>query len=354
MLFRKIHNYFSFGRLLRFVVGLAFVIQLIVISYNHISGFYDLENYQHFLLRLGRGWAFSILAGFLISYPDLVVIRYLNKSIPWGRRVIKRIFMQMCFTVIYAVIISVFITLLAHIMRPYREDLISVLIVNALIYSVVNLLVMAILEAWVFYIESNRAREVAEHLQEELLQVKFEVLKSQINPHFMFNSLNVLSGLIGTDVRKAQMFIDEFSQIYRYVLEMIEQPVALLSEEINFIRSYLFLQQIRYGKNLTYSVNIPSEKLTMHLPPLSLQTLLENAIKHNIVNEERPLNVDILCEGNYLIVRNNIQPKVSGKSTGVGLKNLTKRYALVCETKPVFEIRDNYYVARVPLIVPEY
>ncbi|HBZ26210.1 MAG TPA: hypothetical protein DEO54_08235 [Rikenellaceae bacterium] len=353
MLFRKIHNYFSFGRLLRFVLGLAFVIQVVVISYNHLSGYYELESYQHFLIRLCRGWALSILAGFLITYPDLIVIRLLNKSIPWGKRVLKRLFMQISFSAAYAVVISILITLLAHFIRPYREELISVLIKNALIYAVVNLLVMAILEAWIFYIESRRAKEVAEHLKEELLQVKFEVLKSQINPHFMFNSLNVLSGLIGTDVKRAQMFIDEFSQIYRYVLEMIEQPVALLGEEINFMSSYLFLQQIRYGKNLTYSVNIPSEKLSLHLPPLSLQTLLENAIKHNIVNEDKPLHIDIYSEGDYLFVRNNLQPKVSGKSTGVGLKNLTKRYALICEQSPVFSVTDNYYIAKIPLIHSE-
>lgn len=353
MLFRKIHNYFSFGRLLRFVLSLAFVIQLVVITYNHFSGYYHLESYAHFLIRLGRGWSLSVLAGFLVAYPDLIVIRKLNIILPWGKKVVRRVAIQTGLAIAIAITISVVITLFAHILSPYREEITGVLINNALIYCVVNCLVMAILEAWIFYIESKNARAIAHDLQKELLGVRFEMLKNQINPHFLFNSLNVLSGLINTDVKKAQLFIDEFARIYRYVLEMIEQPVATLSEEADFMRSYLFLQQIRYGSDLSFSVNIPSEMLSWRLPPLSLQTLLENAIKHNIINEERPLNVEIFCENNYLIVRNNIQLKISGKSTGVGLKNLIKRYALISGLKPTFGIRDNNYVARIPLIGPD-
>ncbi len=353
MLFRKIHNYFSFGRLLRFVLSLAFIVQLVVITYNHFSGYYHLESYAHFLVRLGRGWSLSVLAGFLVAYPDLLIIRKLNEILPWGKRVVRRVSLQIGSAIVVAVTVSVLITIFAHLLSPYREELTGVLINNALIYCVVNCLVMAILEAWIFFIESKQSRKIADDLQKELLGMRFEMLKNQINPHFLFNSLNVLSGLINTDIKKAQLFIDEFSKIYRYVLEMIEQPVATLKDEAGFMRSYLFLQQIRYGSNLSFSVNLPSGMLSMKLPPLSLQTLLENAIKHNIVNEERPLNVEIFCENNYLIVRNNIQPKISGKSTGVGLRNLIKRYALICDMKPSFGISDNYYIAKIPLISPE-
>jgi PAS domain S-box-containing protein len=187
-------------------------------------------------------------------------------------------------------------------------------------------------------------------VQKENLQSQFEVLKSQINPHFMFNSLNVLSGLINVDVAKAQLFIDEFSQIYRYVLETIEQPVVTLNKELEFMRSYLFLQQIRYGKSLTYSVHIAGEQLQLLVPPLSLQVLLENAIKHNIVNESKPLKIEIYSKGNYLFVKNPVQPKISGTSTGLGLKNLVKRYALISKFEPKFQVENNNYVAKIPLI----
>lgn len=191
-------------------------------------------------------------------------------------------------------------------------------------------------------------------VQKENLQSQFEVLKSQINPHFMFNSLNVLSGLMSKDIGKAQQFIDEFSHIYRYVLETLEQPVVTLEKELDFMRSYLFLQQIRHGNDLSWSVKIPSALLKWVLPPLSLQVVLENAIKHNIVNESKPLKIDIFSEETSLIVRNNIQPKISAvASTGLGLKNLVKRYGLISKFEPVFFVETGYYVAKLPLIETE-
>lgn len=350
MYFHSIHSYFSFRRLLFLLLGLAVVIQVIIISYNHFTGYYVLDGYQHFFLRWLRGIILSMIASFLIAYPDLYVIRYLNSLAPWGKRIFMRLVLQISFAVFIAVIISTAVTLFANWLNPYTEEFTGVLIKNAMIYATVNIFLMAILEGWIHYIESRQSRQIAEHLQEELSQIKFEVLKSQINPHFLFNSLNVLSGLINVDKAKAQLFIDEFSQIYRYVLETIEQPVVTLNQELEFMRSYLFLQQIRYGESLSYSVNIQSELLAMVVPPLTLQVLLENAIKHNIVNESKPLKIEIYSEGNFLFVKNNIQPKISGTSTGLGLKNLVKRYALISKLEPSFKVLNNHYVAKIPLI----
>jgi LytS/YehU family sensor histidine kinase len=238
-------------------------------------------------------------------------------------------------------------------LNPYTEDFTGVLIYNAMIYAVINILLMSILEGWIYYSESRQSRQIAENLREELSQIRFEVLKSQINPHFMFNSLNVLSGLINVDTAKAQLFIDEFSQIYRYVLETIEQPVVTLNRELEFMRSYLFLQQIRYGESLTYSVNIISGHLQLLVPPLSLQVLLENAMKHNIVNDDKPLKIEICSEGDYLIIKNPVQPRISVTSTGLGLKNLIKRYALISKLEPEFKIENSFYIARIPLIKVE-
>lgn len=191
-------------------------------------------------------------------------------------------------------------------------------------------------------------------VQKENLQSQFEVLKQQVNPHFLFNSLNVLSGLIEKDVSKAQLFIDEFSQIYRYVLETIEKPVVTLSKELGFVRSYIFLQQIRYGENLTFAVNLPSDLLKRYMPPLSLQVVLENAIKHNIVNESQPLHINIYHEADRLIVSNNLQPKISmGKTTGLGQKNMIKRYALISDREPIFQIVNDQYIVQLPLLNTE-
>lgn len=354
MIFRQIHRLFSFKKLLILLFCLSVGVQIIVISYNNYSGYYVLDGVQHFFLRLLRGTSLSLMASFLIAYPDLFMIQYLNRTCPWGRKIVQRVVFQLFYSIILAVLVSLLFTLFAHAIKAYERDLSNVLLNNALIFSVVNILVMAILEGWIAFNESRQAKQIADNLQAELSQIKFDVLKSQINPHFMFNSLNVLSGLINKDVKKAQQFIDEFSHIYRYVLETIEQPVATVSKELDFTRSYLFLQQIRYGKDLSYSINISADLLDLLLPPLSLQVVLENATKHNIVNERKPLSIEIYNEGLFLVVKNNIQPKISkGASTGLGLKNLVKRYALISDKEPEFVVKTNHYIAKLPLIKPE-
>ncbi len=351
MYLKRIHRLFPFSRLLKMLAGLAFIIQLGIVLYNHYSGYHMLSGFEYFLWRLLRGIIISLIAAFLLAYPNLYMISRLNKTAPWGRKNFKRIIIQMLFAVSYAVVLSIIVTSLVHWIQPYREQFSGVLVSNALIYAVANLFMMAILEGWIFFAESRKAELRARSLQEELSQIKFEVLKSQINPHFMFNSLNVLSGLINKDAAKAQQFIDEFSHIYRYVLETIEQPVATLEKELDFMRSYLFLQQIRYGDDLSYSVNIPARLMKLVLPPLSLQVVLENAIKHNIINESRPLKIEVYSESHYLMVKNVIQPKITmGTSTGLGLKNLTKRYALISTEEPVFSVETNHYLAKLPLI----
>ncbi|MCF8233341.1 MAG: histidine kinase [Bacteroidales bacterium] len=341
----------SAGNLLRFLVVFAFTIQLIVITYNHLSGYYVLENTGHFLMRLLMGTLMSSVAALFLAYPDLFMIRYLNKRAPWNSRLIFRASVQLGFTLLIAIVVAILFTLGSNAIRPYKNELIGVMVNNVLIFCIVNFILATILEGWNYYIESKQARAEAQDLKKELSQIKFEVLKSQINPHFMFNSLNVLSGLIGKDTVKAQQFIDEFSHIYRYVLETIEKPVVSLSRELGFMRSYLFLQQIRYGKALRYEMRIPSEKLDLLLPPLSLQVVLENAIKHNSLDESKPLKIEVSYKDNFLQVKNNFQRKISlGRSTGLGLANLVNRYALITDKKAVFTLETKHYIAKLPLI----
>jgi two-component system, LytTR family, sensor kinase len=351
MPFQKIHALFPFSSLLKLIIGVALSVQIVVITYNHFSGFYILTEMEHFLLRLTRGMILSVIAGFIIIYPDLYIIRYLNRWYPWKGKLARRIVIQFLFATAWAFTVSFTVTLTAHIIQPYTENLIVVLRSNALIYAVVNIIMMITLEAWLFFIENDRTRIRTENLERELSQIRFEVLKNQINPHFMFNSLNVLSGLIGKDTQKAQQFVDEFSQIYRYVLESIEKPVVTLGDELGFVRSYMFLQQIRYGEHLQFTVNIPAAELHKYLPPLSLQTVLENAIKHNLISPAQPLQVEITYDDDMLVVRNNLQPKISaGVSTHLGQKNMAKRYAMIGDREPEFIVEAKYYKVRLPLI----
>ena len=351
----KLNQLFPLKKLLKLILVIAVGVQVIVITYNHLSGFYHLSGMTHFFIRLLRGVSLSIVAGFMITLPDLFAIKFLNRSFPWTKKVFRRIILQFVITIILAFLVSVIITLFANLIKSYTEDLTTVLIYNALIYAVVNIILMIILEAWLFFVESDKAKTKAENLEKELTQIRFEVLKNQINPHFMFNSLNVLSGLIDKDVAKAQLFIDEFSHIYRYVLETIEKTVVSLNEELGFVRSYIFLQRIRYGEALIVNINLPANILHLLMPPLSLQVVLENAVKHNIIDSLKPLQIDISYEKEWLIIRNNIQLKIStGVSTGLGQKNMVKRYTMICKNIPEFLVKTNHYIVKLPLIKSEY
>jgi LytS/YehU family sensor histidine kinase len=348
---RNTDKFFPFRTLIRFLLALAFSVQLLIITYNHLTGYIKIDNITDFISRLIFGSLLSFTGALFIAIPDLNIIRYLNRNYPWNRKIIPRIIIQIASTVFIASLVSVAITLFSDFLGPYESSLQKVLINNVLIFSVANLILMAVFEAWLFFRESNSARQKAEMLEKELAQIRFEILKSQINPHFMFNSLNVLSGLIEKDVSGAQLFIDEFSRIYRYVLETIEKQVVTLEEELNFVRSYSYLQQIRYGGSLNVSVNIPAELLKMLLPPLSLQTVLENSIKHNIISKTNPLQVEITSEDQWLVIINNLQPKISsGRSTGLGQKNLIKRYEMISDNIPGFIVQSNNSIVKLPLL----
>ncbi|MCO6480306.1 MAG: histidine kinase, partial [Phaeodactylibacter sp.] len=258
MALRRINELFPLRKLLYLLLAIAIGVQLIVISFNHYTGFYVLEGLNHFLWRFARGVILSLAAGFIMAIPALLVMRFLNHSFPWKERAPQRILLQLGLTVLVALAVSTLTTLALHSLRPYKEPLDKVLAYNALIFSVANIILAAILEGMLFFSRGDAAEQKAKALEKELSQIRFEVLKSQINPHFMFNSLNVLSGLIDKDVNKAQQFIDEFSLIYRYVLETIEKPVVTLNDELQFVRSYVFLQQMRYGEALEVEVNLPA------------------------------------------------------------------------------------------------
>jgi LytS/YehU family sensor histidine kinase len=195
---------------------------------------------------------------------------------------------------------------------------------------------------------------IAEKLERENSQIRFETLKSQLNPHFLFNSLNVLSSLIKHDSDKAQYFVDEFSSVYRYTLDVIEKPVVELREEINFAKSFLYLQKIRFDNAVDMEINVDASKLNDLVPPLAIQTLLENAFKHNRASVDNPLKINIYDEDDGLVVINNLQPKIKGDdSKGVGLNNLRKRYELLGEKLPQFSFTEKEYIAKIPLIKPE-
>lgn len=192
----------------------------------------------------------------------------------------------------------------------------------------------------------------AEQQEKENLLSRFETLKNQVNPHFLFNSLNVLSSLVHEDPNLAEDFIGKLTKVYRYVLDLKDQVLVPLEEELAFIKSYFFLHQIRFGNKLRLYVQIPPADRSMFLPPLTLQLLVENAIKHNIITHDHPLTIEMYTEEGNFVVKNNFQPRQQDSviSTGIGLHNLKARYQFLSESQPSFGKEENSYVARVPLL----
>jgi len=188
-------------------------------------------------------------------------------------------------------------------------------------------------------------------MEKDQIMAQFEILKSQINPHFLFNSMNILSSLIPKSPKLAVKFTSQFSKVFRKLLENNEEVVIPLDQELDFIKSFLFLQKMRFDKSLEIEVRIEKKKLNRALPPFGLQLLIENAIKHNIISEEQPLKITISNEGDYLQVQNNLQLRlVHEESTRIGLKNLKARYQLLTDLPVVIEKTDTHYTAKIPLI----
>lgn len=203
--------------------------------------------------------------------------------------------------------------------------------------------------------QKNELENYTAELEKENVLAQYETLKNQVNPHFLFNSLNVLASLIKKKPEQAYTFTKEFAKIYRVALTLKENLLINLSEEIDFVQSYIYLQKMRFGESLHVNVNIPSHYLSCFVPPFSLQLIVENAIKHNIVSEDRPLFIDVYCEDQVLIVRNNLQIRSdhNGSSTGIGSKNLTQRYSLISKEQPLFYTDAAYYYVKLPLITEE-
>jgi hypothetical protein len=193
-----------------------------------------------------------------------------------------------------------------------------------------------------------------ERLQKLQLQNELDILKNQVNPHFLFNSLNVLSSLISEDPQKAEQFVDQLSKVYRYLLRNNQQVWTSLENELEFIRSYSYLLSTRYGDGVQLTIAVEKEHYCRELPPLSLQLLVENAVKHNLVHKTTPLYIEVRSTGEMLTVRNNLQKKARKQviSHGIGLTNISEKYRLMRNMAISVNEESGYFSVSLPLLEP--
>jgi len=213
--------------------------------------------------------------------------------------------------------------------------------INVLEYTFVILfaLVIALFIIIGYFFKAIREEKLKiEQLKTQNERAKFESLKNQLDPHFLFNNLNVLTALIGENPDKAEDFSMALSDIYKYVLEQKDKELVPLQEELDFAKKYLSLLKMRYEDDLHFVLpdNVPENA---KIPPLSLQILLENTVKHNSITATKPLKINLEINNGYLIVSNNKNPKPNNNQQGIGLQNIIKRYKILSQ-KPV-NIKDN-------------
>ncbi len=224
-------------------------------------------------------------------------------------------------------------------------------IIFLIITITITLLINAIMVANEFFVHWRKTTLEKESLKRSTITAEFESLKNQVNPHFLFNALNTLSSLIEEEPKTASRFVQKLSSVYRYLLSQKDKELVSLGEELDFMQSYVFLNQIRFGSNLHVNIDVPKEHLHKEIVTLTLQMLLENAIKHNVISAEKPLHINITASNQYLCVSNNLQPKtVLTESNGIGLSNIQNRYGFLSNQEVRIQKDKDTFSVCVPLL----
>ena len=267
-----------------------------------------------------------------------------SKKLSWIDYPVQRFFVGLLSTVAYT-----FLALYA-LGAVYKFLFNFNLVYGAMFSLIITIIISLFLHGREFLINWKQTTIVAERLKRENISAQYETFKSQVNPHFLFNSFNVLSNLVYEDQDKAVKFIKQLSDVYRYVLDTRNKEVVPLSEELKFLNAYIFLQQIRFENKLKIENELKDINATV--APLALQMLMENAIKHNEVSHDNPLTIRMFVDGDYIVVENNLQRKeVSTEtSSGLGLENIRKRYEFLSDRKVLIVETEKSFTVKLPLL----
>lgn len=294
---------------------------------------------------------FNILA---VGFQWMVLEKihhFLNRKMPFSEGVVPRVIVQLVLAQIflYAVVFTMifYVAPLVITIVITKEIIVSAIVV----FMLVNIAANGAIIGHHFFLEWRKSLVRQTMLEKEKSQAHFENLKNQLNPHFLFNSLSSLNSLIFENPDLASKFLKQLSRVYRYLLENNENEAVPLETEISFVQNYISLLQTRFGKGLEVNIKYSENFSELKIIPVTLQILIENAIKHNITYEDTPLVIDIFVEDSCLTVRNNHQPKtrVEG-SNKKGLENLNDLYFYTTGKEMLTESSPQYFTVKVPLI----
>jgi sensor histidine kinase YesM len=290
---------------------------------------------------------------FVLSISYWVIHQFFLFHNPWSRQANARrewiaasILISILFSLGFHIIANPFISpgILVEAHTPSRK--LAMLCFRAMLLSS---FLMFILYHLNLLLASQKARVENERLKKENLQARLNSLKQQISPHFFFNTLNTLNSL--TQEENVKHYVDQFSNVYRYLLAHKENDLVSLEDELKFIRSYLYILSERFEDALKLSIDISPALMKSHLPPLALQSLVENAIKHNIISSSKPLEIRLFTQGDDLVVSNNLQPRHSVEhSSGQGLTSLQERYRLLSGREITIDNHQGYFTVKLPVL----
>ena len=325
------------------IIGIPLVILAAPIAFGHY--FNRIDNETIFALV---GGTFSTLIMWL-GVRGIVI--FLWDKYPWVKNPIKHLVIEIAAILGYTAIVG-FLFFILYKLLKIEVDFQKELPQNILFSLIITFLITSIHEGYFFFRQWKTWLSKSEKLQEENIRSQYETLKNQINPHFLFNNLNTLANLIEENPPAAVLYVNRTADYYRKILSMGDQEVIMLSQEMELVNDYIFLQQSRFGENLKTEINIPSTILSTFVAPLSLQMLVENAITHNIISKEKPLTISISCPDlEKITISNNLQIRYNEQpSSKLGLKNIQLRYEYFTNKRVEIVQNEDHFSVSVPIL----
>ncbi|TDR23071.1 2TM domain-containing protein [Flavobacterium cheniae] len=307
----------------------------------------------------GLAWQFfyTTLYGYSLYYANAIIFVKLDDVYQTDRFSRNRIVQGFALSFIVSVIVIFLLRIVEDVLiegKTIQEFLANERPSNYIVSVVITFVVTLAIHAIYFYkaYQENKVKE--QKIIAGTASAQFESLKNQIDPHFLFNSLNVLSSLIEENPESAQKFTTSLSKVYRYVLEQKDKELVSVAEELKFAKTYMNLLKMRFENSITFEIPEGFDNEEAKVVPLSLQLLLENCIKHNVVSEAKPLHVKITIENNQLVVTNNLQKKeVLSNRKGVGLQNIVNRYAILTKRTVLVEENEQEFKIFLPILTKQ-
>jgi hypothetical protein len=318
---------------------------------------FTLINQNFSLKAIGYTLLISAMYSFGLGFTQGIINDSLSNKWDWIEHTNTRIWAGIVTTVLYTVPVVLLIDYVNFILisgHNIDRFFTGAYLWQHTFYIILSFGVSAFIHARGFMIQwknSVKQESTKQEIVAKTETAKFESLKNQLDPHFLFNSLNVLTSLIGENPNLAEKFTTKLSKVYRYVLEQRNKDLVPIEEELKFAKTYMELLGMRFEDAVKFNIPDSLSNNALKIVPLSLQLLLENAVKHNVVSSSKPLTINIYEEANYLIIENNINPKEAiGKSTKVGLQNITDRYGLITQKGVKVENNNKTFKVSLPLL----